>query len=291
MRDLFTETVYKILHEPLYQRSLWEISFTGAICSYLHKTSIRDLYTRRPDISGPPGKNSMKDLFNRNLFTRPLSKIPTQDLYTRPPSLPSGKTSVRDLFKRNPLQTLKEISIQNLLISLNLLARPLWKISLQELVKVSSQDLYQTRPLMRGLFTRSPDSSGPPGKTFMRDLFTRAPTRSLHKMSMRDPYTRSPDIPGPPGSLHRGSLQDLFTSPIWDISKQDLLISLDLLGLFTGALYKVSSQDFCERSLRKISWQGPHMRHLYTRALYKVSSQDPIWAGTTSMRVLFTIAP
>ena len=44
---------------------------------------------------------------------------------------------------------------------------------------------------------------------------------------MRDLYTRSPDIPGPPKSLHRSSLQDLFTRPLWEISIQDLLISLN----------------------------------------------------------------
>ena len=38
-------------------------------------------------------------------------------------------------------------------------------------------------------------------------------------------------------------------------------MSLNLLGLFTGALYKISSQDLI-------------MRDLYTRALYKISSQD-----------------
>ena len=58
----------------------------------------------------------------------------------------------------------------------------------------------------------------------MRDLCTRA----LYKISSQDPQK--------------------------DISIQDLRISLDLLGLFTGALYKISSQNLYERSLYKISW-------------------------------------
>ena len=95
----------------------------------------------------------------------------------------------------------------------------------------------------------------------MRDLFTRAP----YKISSQDLYERS---------LYKSSLQDLFKrplweisiqelslsarslhrTPIWDISIQDLRISLDLLGLFTRALYKMSSQGLYERSLYKISW-------------------------------------
>ena len=112
---------------------------------------------------------------------------------------------------------------------------------------------------------------------------------------MWDLYTRSPDIPGPPRSLHRSSLQDLFTRPLWEVSIQDPLVSLDLLGLFTGALYKISSQDLYERSLYNSSLQDlftrplweisseelsarslhkTSMRDLYTRALYKIPSQD-----------------
>ena len=93
---------------------------------------------------------------------------------------------------------------------------------------------------------------------------------------MRDLYTRPPYIPGPPKSPYRSSLQDLFTSPIWDISIQDFLIYLDLLGLFRGALYKILSQDLHYRSLRKSSTRSQHrtpMRDPCTRALYKISSQ------------------
>ena len=85
---------------------------------------------------------------------------------------------------------------------------------------------------------------------------------------MRHLYTRSPDIPGLSRSPHRSSLQDLFTRPPCEISIQDRLISLDLLGLFTRALYKISSQDLYERSLYKSSLQDlltrPLWGHLYT---------------------------
>ena len=75
---------------------------------------------------------------------------------------------------------------------------------------------------------------------------TRSIARSVGKTSMKDLNTTSlnkisRDISGPPG---RKSIRDLsagalyLTGPI-----QDLLISLDLLGPFTRALYKVSSQD------------------------------------------------
>ena len=75
---------------------------------------------------------------------------------------------------------------------------------------------------------------------------TRSIARSVGKTSMKDLNTTSlnkisRDISGPPG---RKSKRDLsagalyLTGPI-----QDLLISLDLLGPFTRALYKVSSQD------------------------------------------------
>ena len=96
-------------------------------------------------------------------------------------------------------------------------------------------------------------------------------------------------------------MKDLYTRVL-----QDLLISLDRLGLFTGALYKISSQDLYERSLYKSSRQDlftrplweislqelstrslhkTSMRDLYTRALYKISSQDP------HMRHLYTRSP
>ena len=136
----------------------------------------------------------------------------------------------------------------------------------------------------------------------MRDLYTRALYkissqdlygRSLYKSSLQDLfkgphmrhlYTRSPDIPGLSRSPHRSSLQDPFTSPIWNISIQDLLASLDLLGLFTGALYKISSQDRYERSLYKSSLQD-----LFTRPLWEISIQELSTRSLhkTSMRDLF----
>ena len=98
------------------------------------------------------------------------------------------------------------------------------------LYKISSQDLYE----------------GSLYKSSLQDLFTGPHMRHL--------YTRIPGIPGLSRSPHRSSLQDLFTRPPCEISIQDRLISLDLLGLFTGALYKISSQDLYERSLYKIPW-------------------------------------
>ena len=103
----------------------------------------------------------------------------------------------------------------------------------------------------------------------MRDLYTRA----LYKVPSQDHhvwhlYTRSPDIPGPPRSLHRSSLQDLFTRPLWEISIQELS---------TRSFHKTSMRDLYTRALYKISSQDPHMRHLYTRALYKISHRAPIW--------------
>ena len=89
----------------------------------------------------------------------------------------------------------------------------------------------------------------------MRDLYTRA----LYEISSQDPhmrhlYTRSPDIPGPPRSLHRSSLQDLFTKPLWEISVQDLLISLDLWELLTtSSLQKTSIRIQHTESTEKVA--------------------------------------
>ena len=158
---------------------------------------------------------------------------------------------MRDLFTRALDKTSsqdprRDISIQDLLISLDFLG-----LLTGVLYKISSQDLYE----------------GSPYKSSLQDLFT-----GPH---MRDLYTRSPDIPGLSRSPHRSSLQDLFTRPPCEISLQDRLISLDLLGLFTRALYKISSQI----SVQELSTRSPHktsMGDRYTRALYKTSSQDPI---------------
>ena len=112
---------------------------------------------------------------------------------------------------------------------------------------------------------------------------------------MKHLYTRSPGIPRPPGSLHRSSLQDLFTRPLWEISIHELstrsLHKTSMRDLFRRALCKISSQDLYERSLYKSSLQDLFRRPLwvisiqdlrisldllglFTGALYKISSQD-----------------
>ena len=221
---------------------------------------MRHLYTRSPDIPGPPRSLHRSSL--QDLFTRPLWEISLQELSTG--SL--HKTSMRDLFTR-------------------------------ALYKISSQD-----PHMRHLYTSSPDIPEPPRslhRSPLQDLFTRPlweisiqelSTRSLHKTSMRDLYTRalykisSQDLHERP--LYKSSLQDLFTGPpIWDISIQDQLISLD-----RRSFHKTSVRDLYTRALYKISSQDPHMRHLYTRSpdipgpprsLHRSSLQDlftrPLW--------------
>ena len=110
----------------------------------------------------------------------------------------------------------------DVLVTLNLLPRPLLEISPQEL---PTRLVHKTS--MRNLGTKSPDISGPPGKTSVKDLLKALDllnllTGALYKISSQDPYERSlyksslrsPDIPGPPRSLNRSSLQDLFTRPL-----------------------------------------------------------------------------
>ena len=315
MRDLYTRALYKIPSQDLYERSPY-------------KSSLQDLFTR------PLWEISSQEL-SIDLFTRPLWEISIRELSTR--SL--QKTSMRDLFTRALYKTssqdpIWDISIQDLLISLDflgLLTGALYKISSQDLYegslyKSSLQDLF-TGPHMRHLYTRSPDIPGlsrSPHRSSLQDLFTRPPceisiqdrlisldvlglfTRALYKISSQDLYerslyksslqdlltrplwghlyTRAPQIPGLPRSPHRSSLQDPFTSPIWNISIQDLLASLDLLGLFTGALYKISSQDLYERSLNKSSLQD-----LFTRPLWEISIRELSTRSLhkTSMRDLF----
>ena len=80
---------------------------------------------------------------------------------------------------------------------------------------------------------------------------------------------RSPDIHAGllTGALYKISSQD----PHMSISKQDLLVSLELLGLFTGALYKISSQDLYERALYKNSLPDLFTGPPYETSLYKIS--------------------
>ena len=70
----------------------------------------------------------------------------------------------------------------DLLVTLNLLPRPLLEISSQEL---PTRLLHETS--MRNLGTKSPDISGPPGKTSVKDLLKGA----LYKVSSQDLYERS----------------------------------------------------------------------------------------------------
>ena len=204
MRDLFTRALYKISSQDLYERSLHKSSlqdlFTGP--------HMRHLYTRSPGIPGPPRSLHRSSL--QDLFTRPLWEISKQELSTRP----LRKTSMRDLYTRAHY-------------------------------KISSQDPH------------------------MRDLFTRA----LYKISSQDPHIWYI-------SIQELSTRSLHRTPIWDISIQDLLISLDLLGLLTGTLYKISSPGLHERSLYKSSLRSPGIPGP-PRSLHRSSLQDlftsPIW--------------
>ena len=80
---------------------------------------------------------------------------------------------------------------------------------------------------------------------------------------MKHLYTRSPGIPRPPGSLHRSSLQDLFTRPLWEISLQELS---------TRSLHKTSMRDLYTRSPRSLHRSS--LQDLFTRPLWEISIQD-----------------
>ena len=109
---------------------------------------------------------------------------------------------------------------------------------------------------------------------------------------MKHLYTRSPGIPRPPGSLHRSSLQDLFTRPLWEISIQELstrsLHKTSTRDLYRRALYKISSQDLYERSLQKSSLQD-----LFTRPLWEIFLQELSTRSLQKncMRYLYTRSP
>ena len=264
---------------------------------------MRDLYTRPPK---SPYRISLQDL-----FTSPIWDISIQDflIYLDLLCLFRGalyKILSQDLHYRS----LRKSSLQDLSTG------PLWEIPVHErstrsLHKASTKDLYERSLLqelftksphktsirqdpMRGLFTRSPDISQPPGKTSLKDLLTWAPykifsqdllkdlistrppeipgpprpphrssTKSLHQPQMRHLYTRSPDTPGPPRSLHKSSLQDRHKASMRD--------------LFTRALYKVFSQDHHVWHLYTIQdlLISLDLLGLFTGALYKISSRDP----------------
>ena len=188
-------------------------------------SSLQDLFTRTPyetslyKISSFPWTSLIS---SHELSTRSLHKISTKDFYEKsllqdllPRSL--HKTSIRQdpnersLYKISwylwaSRQDLYERSLSLFKSSLqDLVTRPLWEIPIQDLL--ISLDLL--------------------------DLFIGA----LYKPDMKDLFARFPDIPGPPRSLHKNSLQNLVTGPLWEISLQEL---------FTGPPY--------ETSLYKISW-------------------------------------
>ena len=281
----------KISSRDPYQRSLWEISITGAP----YKISSQDLYQARPlwnvsalykissqnlcERSLP--KSSLQDLFG--LFTGALYKISSQDLYERF----LQKSSLQDLFTRPLWESLQDLFARPLWEIQDLFTRPLWEISIQEL---STKRLH--KPHMRRRYARSPDIPGPPRslhRSSLQDLFTRhlwkisiqelskiswypwtaevssqqLSTRFLHKTYIWEIFIQELST----RSLHKSSLQDLFTRLLWeislqelstrslhrtpirDISMQDLRKSLDRLGLFTAALYKIFSQDLYMRGL------------------------------------------
>ena len=223
---LFKGALYKISSQDLYERSLNKSSLYKISSQDPH---MRHLYTRSPDIPGPPRSLHRSSL--QDLFTRPLWGISLQELST---SL--HKTSMRDLFARalykiSSRDPIWDISMQDLRVSLGLLG-----LFTGALYKISSQDLYE-----RSLC-----------KSSRRDFFT----RPLWEIPIQELSTRS---------LHR--------THIWDIFIQDLLISLDLLGLFPGAPYKISSQDFHDRSLYKSSLTSPGMSGP-PRSLHRSSLQD-----------------
>ena len=290
MRDLYTRTLYKISSQDLYERSLyksslqdlftgppiWDISIQDLLISldllgllagalYVissqdprYETSLHKIswYAWTSGVSSQElSARSLHKTSIRDLYTRALYKISSQDpryessLYKsslRSPDIPGPPRSLH----RSPLQDLS--------------TRPLWEISIQELSKTSWYP-WTSKVSSQELSTRSLH------KTSMRDLYTRA----LYKISSQDLYERP---------LYKRCLQDLFTQPpIWDISTQDLLISLDLLGLLAGDLYEISSRDHQMRHLytRSPDIPGPpkslhrsYLQDLVTRPLWEISIQE-----------------
>ena len=153
----------------------------------------------------------------------------------------------------------------DLLVTLNLLPKPLLEISSQEL---PTRLLHKT--CMRNLATKSPDISGPPGKTSVKDLLKGA----LYKFSSQDLYERSlyktSWNPWTTQTASRELSTKSLPKPHRDISIQDLLIPLDLLGPFTK-LPTRSSQGLYERSIHKSSLQDLFTGPPYETSLYKIS--------------------
>ena len=78
MRHLYTRSPDLLVTLNPLPKPLLEISSQQLPTRLLHKTSMRNLGTKSPDISGPPGKTSVKDLLKGA-----LSKFSSQDLYER----------------------------------------------------------------------------------------------------------------------------------------------------------------------------------------------------------------
>ena len=256
---LFTGALYKISSQDLHEKSLCKSSLrspgTPGPPKSLNRSSLQDLFTR------PLWEISVQELSTRSLHktsmrdlnTRALYKISSQDPHRR-------HLHTRALYKISSQGPIWDISLQAPLISLDLLG-----LLTGALYKISSQDLHEKSLCKSSL--RSPGIPGPPRsphRSSLQDLFTR-PLWALYKSSLQDLFTR----PLWEISIQELSTRSLLRTPIWDISIQDLRISLDLLGLFTGDLHKISSQDLYERSLYKSSLQD-----LFTRPLWETSKQE-----------------
>ena len=164
------------------------------------------------------------------------------------------------------------------------------------------------KDLLQDLYSRSPDISGPPGKTFVTT------GQALCERSLQELST---------WSLHKTSIKDLNTR------RFDLLIFLEFLAIelfwqelftrlphntcmkdpSTRSLYKISWylwaswQDLCEkktstsftRSRCKISMEDLYARspHISARPLWEISSQDLRSSGSLTLasgKTSFTIA-
>ena len=266
LREIPTGTLYKVSWQHFYD-SMRDLNYRSSLPDPLTRPlwaiSIQDLLISMDLLTKPLWATSLQELPTRSLDRTYKWQVPLQDLLIS--WISSRELFTRLLhttFMRDPCATSPDIS-------LDLLARHLREIPTGTFYKVSWQHFYDSmgdlfyrsslhKTSMRDLYTRCPDIFGPPGKTSMRDLFTGALykissqdlfTRPLSKISMRDLCTTL-DIEASMKNRYRGSLQDLLTRPLWEICIiQDLLIARGILDLFTGALYKICSQDLNERAV------------------------------------------
>ena len=152
----------------------------------------------------------------------------------------------------------------DLLVTLNLLPRPLLEISSQEL-----PTRLHHKTSMRNLGTKSPDIPGPPGETSVKDLLKGA----LYKFSSQDLYERSVCKTSWNPWTSWVSSQELSTrslQPPWEISTQELPTRSPHKTSMRD-LYKISSQDLYERSLYKSSLQDLFTGPPCETSLYKIS--------------------